>query len=170
MRESVCVCERERERERERRKNVSLCRKTANHPKGRRWMVMMAYMILAETRAREKETMLEGETENRSICAKKRISVKIWTVLFSGERWERTLVRHVRGRGKRSDRNFRATNTSRRRLSQEGTMMVCTGALRVRVRAYTDENTADFGSPLSTPRSPPLACSAPSHPRSRCVK
>ena len=27
-----------------------------------------------------------------------------------------------------------------------------------------------LGSPLSTPRSPPLACSAPSHPRSRCVK
>ena len=27
-----------------------------------------------------------------------------------------------------------------------------------------------LGSPLSTPRSPPRACSAPSHPRSRCVK
>ena len=27
-----------------------------------------------------------------------------------------------------------------------------------------------LGSPQSTPRSPPLACSAPSHPRSRCVK
>ena len=27
-----------------------------------------------------------------------------------------------------------------------------------------------LGSPLSTPRSPPLACSAPSHPRSRCVE
>ena len=26
-----------------------------------------------------------------------------------------------------------------------------------------------LGSPLSTPRSPPRACSAPSHPRSRCV-
>ena len=27
-----------------------------------------------------------------------------------------------------------------------------------------------LGSPQSTPRSPPRACSAPSHPRSRCVK